>query len=181
MKSCRRYIKSSKSPIIFQILLKGPDLVLDSTSIIWYVCWSWSSSSASGVSETFDIPTAGLKSVPSNHTLEWYWYAVNYPTYIIHKYVYIYTWNYTPFAVSEHPPLSFIKFITIDFINLYKAFLEQVVFMSRFFPVALYGKVSESHHLKNMLVKLDHFPTNRVEHKKHLRNHLGIIFPIKHG
>ena len=61
-----------------------------STSIIWYVCWSWSSSSASGVSETFDIPTAVLKSVPSNHTLEWYWYAVNYPTYIIHKYVYIY-------------------------------------------------------------------------------------------
>ena len=94
MKSCRRYIKSSKSPIIFQILLKGPDLVLDSTSIIWYVCWSWSSSSASGVSETFDIPTAGLKSVPSNHTLEWYWYAVNYPTYIIHKYVYIYIYIY---------------------------------------------------------------------------------------
>ena len=60
-----------------------------STSIIWYVCWSWSSSSASGVSETFDIPTAVLKSVPSNHTLERYWYALNYPTYI-HKYIYIY-------------------------------------------------------------------------------------------
>lgn len=33
MKSCRRNIKSSESPIIFQILLKGPDLVLVSSSM----------------------------------------------------------------------------------------------------------------------------------------------------